>query len=61
MKENLPNCPKCGSKKVVRIIYGLPSRETFEEAKEGKIILGGCCVSYNSPNFHCKDCKYEWK
>jgi len=22
MKENLPNCPKCGSKKVVRIIYG---------------------------------------
>ncbi len=61
MKDNPLNCPKCGSKNIVRIVYGYPNAEALEEAKKGNIILGGCCVSDNSPNFHCKDCKYEWK
>jgi len=37
-------CPKCGSPKVVKIIYGEPSYKTALEAEAGKIILGGCFI-----------------
>jgi predicted RNA-binding Zn-ribbon protein involved in translation (DUF1610 family) len=53
-------CPKCGSSNVIPIIYGLPSYEAFLESKEGKIKLGGCIVSDDNPNWHCKDCGHEW-
>lgn len=33
-------CPKCGSKKVVRILYGYPSYEAHQKELEGKLILG---------------------
>jgi hypothetical protein len=34
-------CPKCGSSKVVRIVYGLPMEGGIKEEAEGKIKLGG--------------------
>ena len=49
-------CPKCGSKKKTRILYGLPSREGFEAADRGEVVLGGCCVSDESPVWECDDC-----
>ncbi|WPX08760.1 hypothetical protein [Anaerocellum danielii] len=61
MQENNLICPKCGSKNVLEILYGYPDYKAFEEAEKGNIILGGCCISDNSPDFHCKDCNYEWK
>jgi len=45
---------------VIPIIYGLPTEEAAEEAKEGKFALGGCCVSDDSPQWHCRDCEHEW-
>lgn len=55
--ENKPNkCPSCGSPKVVRILYGMPSYEAFLEAEAGKIILGGCVVSDNDPKWGCINC-----
>ncbi len=54
-------CPFCGSKNVLEIVYGYPSNELFEEAKAGKVLLGGCCIYDDSPNRVCKDCKKEWK
>jgi len=50
-------CPKCGSPKVVKIIYGEPSYKASLEAETGKIILGGCIIKGNDPSWACIDCK----
>lgn len=50
-------CPACGSPKVVRIMYGMPSYEAFLDSKAGKIILGGCVVTGDDPRWGCIDCK----
>lgn len=38
-------------------MYGMPSYEAFLDSKAGKIILGGCVMSDNSPIWGCIDCK----
>jgi len=58
---NYKQCPKCGSKNSLRIIYGMPSHELFEEADAGKVRLGGCCIFEGNPEYFCKDCENEWK
>jgi len=55
-KKTKLQCPKCKSKKVIPIAYGLPTYETFKLSEEGKIKLGGCCVTNNDPEYFCKDC-----
>jgi hypothetical protein len=50
-------CPKCGSPKVVKIIYGEPNYKASLEAETGKIILGGCIIKGNDPSWACIDCK----
>jgi formate-dependent nitrite reductase cytochrome c552 subunit len=53
-----PNkCPKCGSPKVVKIIYGEPGYKTALEAEAWKIILGDCSITGNDPLGGCIDCK----
>jgi hypothetical protein len=55
-------CPKCSSvKDVIPIEYGYPGEEMMEEEKTGKIRLGGCCVTDDNPEWHCKACRYEWQ
>lgn len=54
-------CPKCGSLDIVPIFYGLPGGpEVMEAAKEGKIALGGCCVTDHDPQKQCKACGVEF-
>lgn len=52
-------CPKCGSEKVADILWGMPaySRELQEDLDNGKIVLGGCCVTDNDPEWQCVDCE----
>ncbi len=59
-KRNKPTCPKCGSTTVLPILYGLPAAEAVEEAKRGEIALGGCCISDDSPQWHCSRCEHDW-
>ena len=59
MVEN-PKCPKCGGENTVPICYGLPMYETYEKEQKGELVLGGCCVSSDSPSWYCKDCKNRW-
>lgn len=41
-KEN-PPCPKCKEATgVIPIQYGRPGPQLIEEAKQGKVLLGGC-------------------
>lgn len=53
-------CPKCGSLDIVPIMYGLPGPEGMEAARDGKIALGGCCVTDHDPRKRCKACGTEF-
>ena len=60
MSRQDPKCPKCDSDKVAPIVFGYPSNELFEWADRGEVSLGGCCVTPNDPEWHSKDCEYQW-
>ena len=60
-RKKKPACPLCGSRKIIPIAYGLPGPDLEKESKKGRVILGGCMVSENQPQSHCKDCGYEWR
>ena len=53
-------CFTCGSLDVAKIIYGYPTVEAFKEQEEGKIKLGGCLISEDSPQYHCNKCGEKW-
>ena len=52
-------CPFCGEK-IIPIIYGEPSDETFEKAEKGEVKLGGCCLSGADPQWACAECGQEF-
>jgi len=54
-------CPKCDSRNIVPIIYGMPGMDLQEEEIKGKIQLGGCCIEEDAPDRHCNDCEHQWK
>ncbi len=54
-------CPKCHSKDVIEIIYGLPNDELVKKSLQGKFALGGCCVDRDNPCWTCDHCNYQWK
>jgi hypothetical protein len=55
-----PKCPKCGHPSIP-IVYGMPGPELFEEAKQGKVALGGCQVFNERPAWECTGRKHhEW-
>ena len=57
-KQIMKKCPKCGSKRVAPILYGLPvfSDELEQKLNNEELYLGGCCVSHWDPAFHCFEC-----
>ena len=60
MAINYKKCPNCGSKNSLKIIFGMPSYELFEEPEAGKVRLGGCCIMEDGTEYFCKDCENEW-
>ena len=57
-KEKKPKrCPSCGESQVIPIMYGMPAVPVDESKKK----IGGCCISVDSPNWHCKACDCEWQ
>jgi len=58
-------CPKCGSERVARILYGEPmgSEALMADLKAGRIVLGGCCITGDDPKWQCLECETEiyWK
>lgn len=55
-------CPKCGAKSIAEILYGLPDfdEELNSDLKEGRLVLGGCIVSDDAPQWHCNECRHEF-
>jgi hypothetical protein len=58
-------CPKCSSHNVGRWVYGLVDKKLEDSAfvakiRKGKVHLGGCAVSSDSPMYHCNSCGSDW-
>lgn len=66
VKSRPGTCPKCGGK-VVDIIYGMPSPETYERSLRDEIILGGCCIARDEhgrlmdPKWGCTGCGRQFR
>jgi hypothetical protein len=60
-KSKPAKCPKCGSERVARILYGEPmgSEELMADLKAGRIVLGGCCITGDDPAWKCLECEME--
>jgi hypothetical protein len=54
-------CPWCGAVAVLETIYGYPSPELGEAARQGRVLLGGCVVSRRSMRWYCCACHREWE
>ena len=54
----MKKCPKCGSKRVAPILYGMPAfnEEMEQKLKKEKLYIGGCCISDINPEYHCFGC-----
>lgn len=53
------NCPTHKTP-MVRIVYGLPTRETKVEARGNKVVLGGCMETLESPTHACPLCNEKY-
>jgi hypothetical protein len=55
------NCPKCKSKKIATILYGLPAfdEQLKKRLNDGSLRLGGCCVTDDDPEWECSKCGIE--
>jgi hypothetical protein len=49
------NCPRCGSREIVTVLYGLGSPLTPDE--ERRFELGGCEITDRSPTWVCRGCR----
>ena len=51
-------CPACGSSHMADILYGLPalSEKLQADLDDGRIVLGGCCVTDHDPSWQCAVC-----
>ena len=58
MKKKCPNCSS--AEFVVPIRYGMPGPKMQQDYYEGKIKLGGCMVSMDNPDWHCKKCELDY-
>ncbi|HJX50797.1 hypothetical protein A3K73_05055 [Candidatus Pacearchaeota archaeon RBG_13_36_9] len=63
IKKQRPGCPKCGSRRdIIPILYGLFELGSFQKrALLGAVLFGGCVSSYDSPCWHCRKCKNNFK
>ena len=52
-------CPKCGGKKLLRMVFGFPDAETVEAAQRGEIALGGCGLD-RFRHFECAQCHWTF-
>lgn len=55
----MKKCPKCGSKRIAPILYGMPAfnEEMEQKLNDERLYLGGCCITNANPTFHCFECK----
>lgn len=62
MKKETIKCPQCGGSNVAEILWGLPvfNEELERKLDEGSIVLGGCCITGDDPEWRCNNCGCEF-
>jgi hypothetical protein len=55
-QPGFPPCPACAATEVVPITYGYPDLELGQAEERGEIVLGGCLVGPESPEYECRNC-----
>lgn len=55
-------CPQCKSTSIAEILWGFPPISDFlqEEIKKKNIVLGGCIITDNDPQWECNSCHHRW-
>lgn len=53
-------CPKCGARRALVIVYGLPSPGLLKAAERKEVALGSCVISDRDPEWRCAACGAEW-
>ena len=58
-----PRCPSCGSDSSAKILYGRVriTKQVREDLEAGHVVLGGCVVPKDTPQWHCLGCGKEWQ
>ena len=51
-------CPECGSRKIAKVLYGLPdfTDELVANLEAGEIVLDGCLINSYPYKYECKGC-----
>ena len=52
-------CLRCGGK-VVPILYGEPNEESGILIRAGEMIMGGCLILEENPQWGCIECEVEY-
>tara|TARA_B100000315_G_scaffold256349_1_gene302052 strand:- start:48 stop:275 length:228 start_codon:yes stop_codon:yes gene_type:complete len=67
VNDKTRNCPKCGSDKVIPIVYGemVDSPKVIQQVEDGEFDPGGCCADNDSPKWKYRECeerfgKIDW-
>jgi ribosomal protein L37AE/L43A len=55
-----PECPSCGSDRVLPIVYGFPSPELLDMAMQSFVNLGECTVDGSESMWSCDSCHHKW-
>ena len=58
----MTQCPQCKSTSIAEIFWGFSSDSDFlqDEIKKKKIVLGGCLITDNDPQWECNSCHHRW-
>jgi RNA polymerase sigma factor (sigma-70 family) len=55
-----PPCPKCGSDRVIPIVYGAARMELLSAYATSRVALGGARKPANAPTWQCRECDNRW-
>jgi hypothetical protein len=56
-------CPACGSSYIAGYLYGFPPPDPQLETRirDGQVVLGGCVIYDDQPDFRCNGCGFEFR
>lgn len=53
-------CPRCGTwARMLPIVFGFPTPETFQAAERGELAIGGCIVGGEDASHACSACGHD--
>lgn len=60
MTDQAPVCPKCAARPIP-IVYGMPDADLVAADAQGSALIGGVAIYPDSPEWHCPQCKHQWR